>query len=744
DEKPSEDVPSEDGPGAVYDAAVTERPPHDLGVDLARSFTAAYGSSPASPATTDARLRGLRLPNQEDEVRHVLSRTKELLREGVEQGSITLIARDEQLYGPLVEAIAWEYGVPVKLSYEVPLRSTRLGELVAGTSAALSEGLPFEATARLLAHPLIRALDGAAWGAARRSHPSGVAAWSEIAPAASLLEWPLRGSVERYLSHLQRLFDETGVAARLSERETRARQLLESSLAEYDQRAVMPLAGFLALIDELISVLSVSLDPPSKRGVEFHTPLAVFGASYEHVFIMGAAEGLLPAPLRDDPLLDFLERGLVRTHGLSLEDAMEAAERENLSFMAAVTTAVSSLTISYPTLLDNREQLASPFFAAFGVLAPSAPGPRPAASEAERLILTLREENGPAKHAWQVEARRESDAPPDVFDGIIGMPVDVGSQRYSASQLATLGQCAFRWFAQRRLRLAEPEEAEEDVSPSLLGSLYHKTLELVTRRALREVAAGQGGAPATTGGRGWSEATAAAFRAAAAAHLDDAFTVAQTELGAPTAASWPLQRREHLAKLTRVINADDFLLPRTEVVRLEDRFEGHWRGFPVSGFVDRVDDGENGLVLTDYKTGKSQPLGAKNSRGEPKLDLQLPLYVETAAPAWFGAERPVATARYFSLNGATTISEANIDDEELRHFVARAMKILGDGDFPVDPDEEQKVCTYCDFDAVCRRGPRLGRKRQRTEREAAAADAAVSANAGAAPSTPVGSKAGAS
>lgn len=680
----------------------------------------------ASPS--DTQVRSLRLPNQEDEVRYVLAEVKRLLGGGVSQEAVTVIARDEQAYGPLVAAVAQEFRVPVKLSYAVPLRSTRLGGLLAGMGTALNDGLPFEATARLLGHPLLRALDGPAWDRARATHPAGLAAWQAITPAAALLAWPEVATVEQYRASFQRVLEESGASARFSERETRAGDRLERALSEYGQHDTMPLSGFFSLVDELLVALTISIDPPHKPGVEFHSPLAVFGASYQHVFFLGAAEGLLPAPLANDPLLDYFERDLLRARGLPLEDAMEASERETLSFVAAARTAGSSLTMSYPELLENREQLPSPFFAVLGDEAPREPEARPAASDLERLLVSLRQNAGPARHAWEVETRRESDAPPDRFDGMIAVPVDVKAHSFSASQLATLGQCAFRWFAQRQLRLAEPEEAEEDVSPMLLGSIYHKTLELVTRHALEVVrlAATPGGqeTPAGPGpftSPGWDEAAAETFRRAAIEQLDAAFTAAQEVEGTPRAASWPLQRREHLQKLTRVISAEDFLLPQTEVVRLEGRFTGTWRGFPVTGYVDRVDDGPAGLVLTDYKTGKSAPLGAKNSRGEPKLDLQLPLYVQTAAPAWFGADHPVASARYFSINGAATLSESMIDEAELQLFVERAMAILESGDFPVDPDEEQKVCTYCDFDALCRRGPRLGRKRQRAERENAAA-----------------------
>src|SRR5690606_38978354 len=237
-------------------------------------------------------LRSLRLPDQEHEVRWALAEVKRLLRDGADQRDVTIVARDERLYGPLVDAVAHEFGVPLKLMYSVPLRSTRFGELLAGLGTALAAGLPFEATARLLSHPLLRALDSEAWTSARETHPSGLSAWQEIAPQTALLAWPAGGSLRQFRDLLQRLLDESGASGRLSERESRARERLESALEEYDQDAQMPLTAFLGLLEELLSVLSIPVDPPAKRGVEFHTPLAVFGARYEHVIVLGAAEGM--------------------------------------------------------------------------------------------------------------------------------------------------------------------------------------------------------------------------------------------------------------------------------------------------------------------------------------------------------------------------------------------------------------------------------------------------------------------
>jgi ATP-dependent helicase/DNAse subunit B len=164
-----------------------------------------------------------------------------------------------------------------------------------------------------------------------------------------------------------------------------------------------------------------------------------------------------------------------------------------------------------------------------------------------------------------------------------------------------------------------------------------------------------------------------------------------------------------------VLRADDFFTPDGEIVALEQRFEGTWRGLRVLGFVDRVDLGPDGLVLLDYKTRATMPDGARSSSGKADLDVQLPLYVETAAHALRPGD-PVAGAHYYSLTKAKVIGEARIDDGELTALVERVQRHLEHGAYPVDPDLDRKACGYCAFDLVCRMGPRIERKRQGGDR----------------------------
>jgi RecB family exonuclease len=383
-----------------------------------------------------------------------------------------------------------------------------------------------------------------------------------------------------------------------------------------------------------------------------------------------------------------------------------------------------SLTLTFPESGERDGQLPSPYFAALN-LPPAAPdahvlwagGRKPAASREELRRHLIASGGGgsldgdtvlaAARHAVAVESRRESAAPPDEYDGIVGEPYPLDAQPFSATSLSSLGQCAFRWFAQYGLRLHEPEEAEEELSPLVRGNLYHQTLRFAFEAA-------------RLGGEVTRERVLAALPAAFARAEDE---------GATYTVNWQQHRGQHLATLQRVVRAESFLPEGTEVVGSETLFgygsagPASWRGFDVRGRIDRIDRRHGVLTLVDYKTSSSKPLGVQNAAGDAKVDLQLPIYLEAAVPA-LGLAAPGETpapasvdAEYYSLTKARAIwstssrGEGAVDGAGLAHFAERAHAALARGRYPVRPDRERKVCGYCALDAVCRVGPRVERKR---------------------------------
>jgi RecB family exonuclease len=591
----------------------------------------------------------------------------------------------------------------------VPLAETRLGGwLTLAAEAVLSEA-GYETMLRLLGQSLTGALDPAKRAAARARRAQGWRAWRELAGETPLLTHLARaGLAPRPLSEWLQWLRDLLAAADLPRRlaawaaEARAAQALETLLAEmprWSDRTEPTAAEFFGALAEALQVQSVAADP-ARGGVALHTPLALYGARYEHVVVLGLGEGLLPARLTDDPWLDAEERRRLSLAGVPQEGAAEG-----------------SLWLTRPKVLDRRPLPASRFLKRLSAVAIE---PEPLAAgveELRRALLGRPEELGDdpvataARAALAVERRRESAAAPDAFDGVLGQSLAPPAV-FSVSELRTLGQCPFRWFAERRLGLAEPEEAAAEPEPSLRGSLVHLVLALVAR------AAGLAGRPAdrelmaalvepaldlAVGGAAGDERLSGA-----AAAMGSSFVRAQTELQRLEALSfWPLERDEIRAQLQTAVLAPGFLDEGAAPVAIEVWLKGCWRDLPVHGRADRIDRLADGSeLLLDYKDrgGNSRPPGIQGPDGGLTVDLQLPIYQALRGGA--------ARAAYLNLrSGQRAKAPAENQDELLADFAADVPRRFADGDFAIAPDRGRAACEYCACDLVCRAGLRLARKR---------------------------------
>ena len=63
------------------------------------------------------------------------------------------------------------------------------------------------------------------------------------------------------------------------------------------------------------------------------------------------------------------------------------------------------------------------------------------------------------------------------------------------------------------------------------------------------------------------------------------------------------------------------------------------------------------------------------------------------------------------------VAEGLAAAEALTAFAARVQGALETGHFAVEPDADGTACEYCAFDLVCRKGPRLERKRAEASRD---------------------------
>lgn len=627
------------------------------------------------------------------EVRGALGAVKQLLHTGVAASEITLVARDDAFYGPTVLALAWEYGVPVRALYQTPLAETLVGSWVAALLDLVEREAAYEPTLRFLGHPYGNPLEAVWWDAVRKARPAGYAAWAPHIDL-SALRWPASAARAEWADRLGGLLDTYALRHKAGDRprELLAVSELREGLAVLAEPADETLTRerFSRELRDALTQLGVPAQP-GRGGVELHTPLSLYGTTYRHVFTLGVAEGHLPARLRDDPAFDYAERAGLSPLGCRLEGPAEAARREALSFDALLAVADETLTLSYPALIGKDEALPSAYLQRYTLEpAPILDAMSPEEARRHWASTDAAIDDGLLPHAraaLAVERRREGQDPHDEFDGVVEVAISHADRLFSATQITVLAQCPFRWFAAYALSLAEPEEAEEGLTPSLRGTLYHEVLELAVE--------------------GWTAGTP--LRDYALARLESAFARAEIAQAVTRLPAWGARRSEHLSILRRAVSGDDFVREDAELVGTELHFKTRWQGLAVQGYIDRVDRTPDGLVLIDYKTSASVPAGGKDEFNQAKLDIQLPIYQQAAAPALFPGE-PVAEASYYSLTKGKTLKRADVDEVAMAALGDRLKAHLDDGHFPVSPDVNEKACEYCDHALMCRRGPRLARK----------------------------------
>lgn len=649
-------------------------------------------------------------PHLEAEVRGVLAQVKSLLSKGISASEVVLVARDDAKYGSTLLDIAQEYNLPVRAFYGVPLISTRLGAWIELLVEVIQEKFRFESTAKLLSHPLCCHLSATVWQEARKQHPATLLEWQKLGVNLSLLDCHYQDTRANWVEKMQDILNKFKIRKGCGRwaREIVAYYKFQDALVNLakPEDEVINLEEFTSEITDILALLTVPAQP-GRGGVELHTPLSLFGAAYKHVFVLGMVEGILPAAIKDDPMLDFYERKQLRKQKFNLEDAAASAQREEVSFYNLLQVPIDNIVFSYPEMIDGKGSLPSPYLARLGLPFVSLPE-LPVASIEEARKIYLRQdiiknnsENNlqnnyqdnlltdnvlpHAINAWSIEKRREGAEAYDEYDGVINLPLDFSQRVFSASQLTALGQCAFKWFVSKLLKIQELEEAEEELTALLKGNLYHRSLEL----ALSNV-------------KDLEQITA---------NLEAAFLQAEKDSQIPMLSAWEARRSEHLKVLNRACNQPDFYQQGAEILRLEAEFTEKWNGLNVTGKIDRIDRTSQGLVLLDYKTSSTAPPGIKNEAGKAIIDIQMPLYMDIAGALFPG--ETVSDGYYYSVTKGKKIGSRNKNESVTETLQAATEKIknhLEQGDYPVEPDIDQKACSYCAYDLICRKGSRQSRK----------------------------------
>jgi RecB family exonuclease len=473
-------------------------------------------------------------------------------------------------------------------------------------------------------------------------------------------------------------------------------------------------------------------------GVTIGSLAGSVGLTADLAIVLGAAEGLMPAPPSIDPLISDGDR---LTAGLPTSDSVTARMHRQLLGLfdstshVIITTPRGDLRTAttrqrsrwlMPAIGDAEHDTVASY--ASGLLRadfPASPAEhRLRRHSAEVLMsgsewlasLSAPEGDRALARSLVLRGARRSNRLTE-FDGdLSGAGVPPLTRPVSPTQLQAWAACPHAYFVQYMLGVRAIEEPGDEVAITALdkGNVLHGVLD----RFHREVIAGQLPQPDSNG---WG--------AVHRARLVELFveTAARFEHSGRTgrAAYWEIDRARLLADLLLWFEHDSVHVAsrRARVIASEQRFGidgdvtvalADGRRLALYGSVDRIDRTATGLVVTDHKVGSPEPY--KNiDRDAPTSGgtrFQLPAYAAAASvlasePGHLPGLEPVrAEYSFFSRGNYQRIGyelDADVWQQvagDLHHVVSG----IEAGWFPataIKPKYQFRIeCQYCEPDSL--------------------------------------------
>ncbi len=499
------------------------------------------------------------------------------------------------------------------------------------------------------------------------------------------------------------------------------------------------------------------------RGVTVGGVAMGVGLDLDLVVLLGMAEGSLPSPVREDPLLPDHER---EAAGGLLALRSEEVERQHHDLLATLAGAArhvlcvprgdlrrSADRVPSRWVLDVAASLEGRRLSSAELLAGAWPwlehvssfehGLRlaafPATAQEHRLRSLLAVSAGArdgARGGSRLEGARLPVDDPVLAAGV-AMAIGRRSQRFtrfdgnlaglqlpspaegvtSATRLEGWARCPFAYFARELLRV-EPVENPEDrlrISPLVRGTLVHAVLERFVAEVLRRRPEEQPGPDDP-----WTEADRR--RLLEIAEEECGLIEAHGQVGRPL--FWRRDRRRLLADLEQFLLADSAMRARrrTRPVAAELAFGLPGSSVPHAalpladgrtvrfrGRADRLDLAADGsLEVLDYKTGSASPyagLGADDPDAGGRR-LQLAVYALAARLHAGRPDAPVCSEYWFtSARGDfQRIGYPVTADvlERVGQTVGQMVDGIEAGVFPPFPDAANGIvtCPYCDPDGL--------------------------------------------
>ncbi|HKG96906.1 MAG TPA: PD-(D/E)XK nuclease family protein, partial [Pyrinomonadaceae bacterium] len=553
--------------------------------------------------------------------------------------------------------------------------------------------------------------------------------------------------------------------------------------------ATTRLSTFLTEVRRSLGFQSQLFDAPDRNGLRVLEATDVRGLRFRVIFLAGLTEGGFPLSASRDWIYPHEERDRLREYGLTLEDiSPNTLLKEEHYFYQVACRATERLYLTRPLLLgDDSETVASyyidelrraiaPFRIETEIIRRDYDGkhlgdvssatemkvalvrqqerhlhrghkkgllPQPRITR----LLTLARNDGFLSDAalTRIEIERERAGPRfGAYDGEITNPdlLKLLHDKFgpdfvhSASGLSVYGNCPYRFYAQRVLRLEPRGEAALDLQAIDAGKLLHDILRRFFERHRREAL---------------HKLDRKKLQKELAAIADSVFDEHERVVPPLNKQIWKIDREIRKILLDQVLLYELEIQEEAEAQQVRPAyFEVAFGGMKssakdpgskeeplelsretfvgeekikISGQIDRVDVArDNTLIAYDYKLST----GASRSDITSGRSLQLPIYLE-ALEKLILPDQPIAGGGYYVIRGAQDrrnkglyrASQLNylrlraknsvFSDEDWQRIRAEVVARIWDfldgmrsGKFIVDPSEKQKTCRFCDYGALCR------------------------------------------
>ncbi|GGG83350.1 PD-(D/E)XK nuclease family protein [Edaphobacter dinghuensis] len=447
----------------------------------------------------------------------------------------------------------------------------------------------------------------------------------------------------------------------------------ELSTLDFDGQRV----SFLQALDALARIAQQTMFAPESREapVQIMGPLEAAGSTFDAIWFMRSGDLAWPLPRSANPLLPW---SLQRDLGMPGTDTQQDANQSR-RITERIAESAATVVFSYAKeAAEGRQRLSS---AMHGLsLEPIAIGDI-AAAEAEPALVEIE----------KVEDR--SGLPPLPEQVIHG----------GAEILRLQAACGFRAFAERRLWSTEPNTTEMGLDAAERGTIVHLVLEnfwneVKTQSSLKAMRTPE---------------REALLQQCIAAALEKSEQLSET----PWDAAYLDMQRERLLNLLGPWLELESARPPFKVKLSEKELRDVRIGpLHLSVRVDRVDIGESGDIIIDYKTGVAKPSDWLTDRPDAP---QLPLYavLSDATPLEAVAFGQVRAGKDMGLQGFATSEASGIriprqhpaDLEEQvqqwRQVLTSLAENFYNGDIRVKPKDFPSTCTYCAQRLLCRIDP---------------------------------------